>query len=125
MPNSPPTTGDRSNSRRSTMARILIALLIGVGTSWSSLTYAEPTQSRQAELLHRLKHDCGSCHGMTMKGGLGPPLLPVSVASKTDDVLTEVILSGVPGTPMPPWNFELSHGEALWLVRQLKEGLDE
>jgi len=62
---------------------------------------------------------------MTMKGGLGPPLLPVSVASKTDDVLTEVILSGVPGTPMPPWNFELSHGEALWLVRQLKEGLDE
>jgi mono/diheme cytochrome c family protein len=29
--------------------------------------------ARQAELLHLLKHDCGSCHGMTRKGGLGPP----------------------------------------------------
>ena len=27
--------------------------------------------ARQAELLYLLKHDCGSCHGMTRKGGLG------------------------------------------------------
>ena len=33
---------------------------------------AEPADSRQAELTHLVKHDCGSCHGMTMKGGLGP-----------------------------------------------------
>ena len=33
-------------------------------------------EARQAELIHRLKHDCGSCHGMTMKGGLGPPCCP-------------------------------------------------
>lgn len=107
------------------MAKIPVALFLGVGICWSWVAYGEPSPSRQAELIHRLKHDCGSCHGMTMKGGLGPPLLPVSIADKTDDVLTEVILHGTPGTPMPPWNFELSHDEALWLVRQLKGGLHD
>jgi len=102
-----------------------MAFLIGVGLCWSSLAHTEPSPSRQAELLHRLKHDCGSCHGMTMKGGLGPPLLPITIAGKTDNVLMDVILRGVPGTPMPPWDFELSNGEAQWLIRRLKEGLDD
>jgi len=81
-----------------------------------------PSDERQALLLHRLKHDCGSCHGMTMKGGLGPPLRPAALAGKSDDVLVEVILRGLPGTPMPPWAFEISRNEAYWLVRRLREG---
>lgn len=83
---------------------------------------AEPPTERQAELRHRLIHDCGSCHGLTLKGGLGPPLRPAALAGKADDVLVEVILRGVPGTPMPPWAFEITHQEALWLVRRLREG---
>ena len=80
------------------------------------------SEPRQAELIHRLKHDCGSCHGMTMKGGLGPALLPVNLADKPDDYLVQVILDGSPGTPMPPWRSELSPQEAAWLVEILREG---
>jgi cytochrome c55X len=82
-----------------------------------------PTPGRQAELLHRLRHDCGSCHGMTLKGGLGPALLPGPLAGKDSPGLVAIVLHGVPGTPMPPWDVELSAAEAAWLVEQLKTGV--
>lgn len=80
------------------------------------------SEQRKGTLLNLLKHDCGSCHGLTMKGGLGPSLLPVDLDGKTNEDLVEVILDGVPGTPMPPWRPELSREEAAWLVDRLKEG---
>lgn len=82
-----------------------------------------PEPARQAELLHRLKHDCGSCHGMTLKGGLGPSLLPEALAGKDSAGLADIVLHGVPGTPMPPWAIELSAAEAAWLVARLKQGI--
>jgi cytochrome c55X len=91
----------------------------------SGLAFAEPAAERQGELLYRLRQDCGSCHGLTLKGGLGPPLLPANVAKRDDAHLVDVILDGIPGTPMPPWAFEISRGEAEWLVRRLKAGLDD
>lgn len=72
--------------------------------------------------MHLLLHDCGSCHGLTLKGGLGPPLLPDGLAGKPDDMLVGTILHGRPGTPMPPWSFALSEAEAGWLVEVLREG---
>jgi cytochrome c55X len=88
------------------------------------LAFAKPpSPDRQAGLLHLLKQDCGSCHGLTMKGGLGPPLLPKDLKNKEATDLVDVILDGVPGTPMPPWRFEISPEEAAWMVRRLKEGL--
>jgi len=36
----------------------------------------EISAERQTELLYLLKQDCGSCHGMTLQGGLGSSLLP-------------------------------------------------
>jgi cytochrome c55X len=86
---------------------------------------AEPPIARQDQLLYRLRQDCGSCHGMTLKGGLGPPLLPGAIAAKADDALVDVILRGVAGTPMPPWDVEISRDEAAWLVQRLREGLHE
>ncbi|MDH5189379.1 MAG: cytochrome c [Rhodospirillaceae bacterium] len=83
---------------------------------------AEPQPKRQGELIHLLIQDCGSCHGLTLKGGLGPALLPQSLADKDDDFLTDIILYGVPGTPMPPWEIEISKDEASWLVKRMKEG---
>ena len=83
---------------------------------------AEPTAARQAELMHRLDQDCGSCHGLTRKGGLGPALLPAALAGKDRDGLIAIVLDGVPGTPMPPWRGELSQDEAAWLVDRLIEG---
>jgi cytochrome c55X len=84
---------------------------------------APPSDEREMQLMHLLKHDCGSCHGLTMKGGMGPALLPAALADKDSERLVETILDGVPGTPMPPWRFELSQEEAAWLIAQLKQGL--
>ena len=81
--------------------------------------------ARQQELLHLLRHDCGSCHGMTLKGGLGPPLRPKQLAGRSDEDLVTTIMQGVPDTPMPPWGVELERGEVEWLVRQLKSGLGD
>ena len=85
---------------------------------------AEIGAQRQAELLHMLRHDCGACHGMTLKGGLGPSLHPDVIGEQSDDTLVETILNGRPGTPMAPWRISLNEGEARWLVEQLKEGID-
>lgn len=84
---------------------------------------AEPAPDRQAELLELLRQDCGSCHGMTLKGGLGPPLLPEALAAKDVEALVAIVLDGVPGAPMPPWRPELSEEEVRWLVTKLREGL--
>lgn len=81
-----------------------------------------PGAARQQELLHLLRHDCGSCHGLTMKGGLGPPLVPEALAGKDDAMLMEAILDGRPGTPMPPWRTQLTPYEAGWLVQALRAG---
>lgn len=79
--------------------------------------------ARQAYLANLLTQDCGSCHGLTMKGGLGPSLLPEALAERDDAVLVETILDGRHGTPMPPWRFELSPKDAAWLVARLREGV--
>lgn len=83
---------------------------------------AEPPPPRQADLFHLLRQDCGSCHGLTLKGGLGPPLLPAKLIAREPEGLAQIILGGVPGTPMPPWAFEIAPDEALWLARRLKSG---
>jgi len=83
---------------------------------------ASPDSERQQQLLYLLRHDCGSCHGMTRKGGLGPALLPENLQGKPDDLLVNTILEGRPGTPMPPWRGELSRADAVWLVEMLNRG---
>lgn len=100
-----------------------VALTAALMTMISGSAVAEPSTERQGQLLHLLKQDCGSCHGLTMKGGLGPALLPASLHGKDEGVLVAVVLDGVPGTPMPPWRFELNNEEATWLVRQLAQGI--
>lgn len=103
--------------------RAMLTLLVAL-TAAVPAAAADPSEARQAELMHRVLHDCGSCHGLTLKGGLGPPLLPTTLDGKSDEGLATVILDGLPGTPMPPWAFEIAHDEAVWLVKRLKEGLD-
>ncbi|HEC19734.1 MAG TPA: cytochrome c [Gammaproteobacteria bacterium] len=82
--------------------------------------------ARQGELIHLLKQDCGSCHGLTLEGGLGPPLLPAALSGKPPEWLRDVILDGIPGTAMPPWRPILSEDEVTWLVKSMQQGiLDE
>ena len=81
-----------------------------------------PTPARRIELVALVRQDCGSCHGLTLKGGLGPALLPDSLKGKGADSLKWTILQGRPGTPMPPWQRFLSEAEADWIVDQLQKG---
>jgi cytochrome c55X len=84
-----------------------------------------PAPDRRAELLHLVRQDCGSCHGLTLKGGLGPSLEPAALAGKDAEQMQFVILRGRHGTPMPPWGAFLSEPEARWIVEQLRKGLPE
>ena len=77
---------------------------------------------RQTELLYLLKHDCGSCHGMTRKGGLGPALLPANLRDRPLQLMVNTVLDGRPGTPMPPWRGLLTEQEVQWLVDALRSG---
>jgi cytochrome c55X len=61
---------------------------------------------------------------MTMKGGLGAPLLPGTLEGKPDDALVAIILDGLADTPMPGWRPLLSEAEASWMVQRLKRGLE-
>lgn len=81
---------------------------------------ADIAPTRTAELEHMVIQDCGSCHGMTMKGGLGRPLTEDALAHADRDGLALIILDGVPGTAMPPWRPLLTEAEALWIADYLK-----
>lgn len=63
----------------------------------------EPTEQRQQELQNMLKHDCGSCHGLTLKGGLGPSLLAKALINKTVAFSVLTIRERRKGTAMPSW----------------------
>ena len=84
---------------------------------------AEMSSARQNELLYFLKHDCGSCHGMTMKGGLGPALLPETLAGQPRDYLVTTIMDGRKDTAMPGWSSMLTRSDAAWIAEQLQKGL--
>lgn len=81
-----------------------------------------PTPQRQQELRYLLTQDCGSCHGLTLKGGLGPPLTPEALDGKPPEYLQWTIFHGRPGTAMPPWKAFISTAESLWLARELLAG---
>jgi cytochrome c55X len=80
---------------------------------------------REQELQNLLIQDCGSCHGLQMKGGLGPALLPEALRGKSAEYLSTVILHGRTGTAMPPWRFLLSEAEARWMAERLLQGVTQ
>lgn len=96
----------------------LVALLAS-----SALAAADPAPARRAQLIELVRQDCGSCHGLTLKGGLGPSLEPAAMVDKDAAQLEFVILHGRRGTPMPPWRDLLTEDEARWIVEALKRGL--
>jgi cytochrome c55X len=77
--------------------------------------------AQRREALRTLVHqDCGSCHGMRLTGGLGPPLTPEALQHKSSIFLVATIREGRPGTPMPPWKTLLGEAEIQWIVQYLK-----
>jgi cytochrome c55X len=101
--------------------RTLITLSIAVLPTLALAQSAVPSTERQRELVHLVRQDCGSCHGMTLQGGLGPSLKPGALRDKPVESLVATIHNGRPGTPMPPWQRFLTEAEALWIVERLLE----
>ncbi|SPH23830.1 hypothetical protein DEA8626_02902 [Defluviimonas aquaemixtae] len=96
------------------MRSIAILLLSSLPAS------AEIATDRANRLEHIVEQDCGSCHGLTMNGGLGSPLTPTALSATESEGIAEIILEGVPGTAMPRWRPLLSEEDALWIADYLK-----
>jgi len=90
--------------------RLLAALANGAGLN----------DSRRAELDRLLRHDCGSCHGLQLTGGLGPALTPPRMRERPVEYLRAAIRDGIPDTAMPPWGPILSESDIIHLVETLR-----
>ena len=75
-----------------------------------------------AGLANLVRQDCGSFHGLTLKGELGKPLTADRLRHWDRAQLIHIILDGVPGTPMPAWRPLLTEAEAAWIANALKTG---
>ncbi|MDC8786432.1 c-type cytochrome [Roseateles koreensis] len=80
-----------------------------------------PGPARQAQLRRILSQDCGSCHGLTLKGGLGPDLRVDAMRALPHTAIASTIYDGRPGTPMPPWKSMITRAEAEWLASYLQQ----
>ncbi|MEO5331903.1 MAG: cytochrome c [Magnetococcus sp. YQC-5] len=111
-----PNTGHTLH-RLTVVAALLLYTLLGVPSACADIT-----PERKQQLIHLLRHDCGSCHGMSLKGGLGPPLTHQALADKSSNLLEDTIYYGMAERAMPPWQELLSREEIHWLVERLKKG---
>lgn len=102
--------------RRRSLPSVLLTTAVLVATTAFAADTLDPTA------LKRLVHqDCGSCHGLSLKGGLGPDLRSETLEHYDPEILTGVILDGIPDTAMPPWRPLISEEEAEWIARYLLE----
>lgn len=109
------------------MRRLILASAAVVFVSFPAAaqpTSAQLTRERIVELENFVVQDCGSCHGLTMQGGLGLPLTRERMADYSTESLAYTILEGRPDTPMPPWRGLLDEADAEWIARYLKGETD-
>ena len=104
------------------MGAAAVALVVAQAYAQGDVDTRTPPPPRQRELVQLLRQDCGSCHGMRLTGGLGPPLTADALRDKPAASLTATIIGGRPGTAMPPWRPFMSEAEAAWLVARLQGG---
>lgn len=88
----------------------------------SSSFAAEPSAEKQAEIKRLLQNTCSSCHGVDLKGAIGPALKPETLGSKSDELLIDTIYNGRKGTMMSSWKASMNKDEIAWLVGILKNG---
>ena len=121
-----PSRRNKRRTRGIVAGNTLQLAALFVLAAWSgapfAATPAEPGPQRRAEIVHMVRQDCGSCHGIRLTGGLGPALTPQALAGKSFDSLVWVVLKGRPGGAMPPWAAFFSEDETAWVVDQLIKG---
>lgn len=103
----------------------LVALLALTALASSSAQAADPVEPWRSEIVRMVRQDCGSCHGLTLQGGLGPALTPSALAQRPLDSLVWTVLQGRPGTAMPGWSRFLDEAEARWIIARLAEGFPQ
>lgn len=123
MPEKLPVNQQRNSGVKKGIAALglLCSLTIFAAEPAAELSTSIGVQ-RRMELVTLVRQDCGSCHGLTLQGGLGPALMPDALKDKPADYLKFVILQGRPGTAMPPWQRFLTDAEAQWIVSNLQKG---
>ncbi len=94
----------------------LIACALFAGSAGAGPRVDETRAAALARLVHQ---ECGACHGMTLKGGLGPDLRAARLAGTASGTIAAIILDGVPETAMPPWRPLLSEADADWIAHYL------
>lgn len=107
------------------MLALTLAVTFASAAEGVSQVATEPAPQRRGELVRLVRHDCGSCHGLTLRGGLGPPLTPQALAGKSAAYLKAMILDSRPGTAMPHWRALLSEAEAAWIAAKLLQGMPD
>ena len=111
------TTMQRTQARSQLWPSTAFALIVTVAPASAGDAAPDPVK-----LANLVRQDCGSCHGMTLNGGLGKPLTVEQLRPWDRDQLANIILDGVPGTPMPPWRPLLTELDARWIADRLKQG---
>jgi len=81
--------------------------------------------SRQQELTHFVRQECGFCHGLRLTGGLGSSLTAAALKDKSAEALIATILYGRTGSAMPGWAPYLSEADTQWIVAALLKGFPE
>ena len=114
----------RNPARRPSLSAAAFCSLVGLAAAIGAASAhgEEVAADNSARLRDLVRQDRGSCHGLTLKGGLGKPLTADSLAQWNRDQVAAIILEGVPGTPMPPWRPLLTEAEARLIADMLKEG---
>jgi len=105
------------------LASAVLALVAASPAVGAEPNIIDPARAR--ELVRLVRQDCGSCHGLRLKGGLGPALLPEALRDKPEESLRYTILLGRPGTAMPPWQGLLTEAEVNWVLARLIAGFPE
>jgi cytochrome c553 len=102
------------------MKRNLVLIIVFYLVHFFAISFAVAKSNE--ELIYIVKHDCGSCHGMTLKGGLGPSLLSERMKLQPLEVIKNTIMMGRANTAMPPWQNLLSHEDIEKIAILLREG---
>jgi cytochrome c55X len=101
------------------------ALCMAFASTVATVALGAAAPDDAARLARLVRHDCGSCHGLTLKGGLGPALTASALEGKPATYVRDIILHGRPGTAMPPWSPFLSASEAEWIAARLLTGFPD
>lgn len=97
------------------------AFFVALG-SLSNQAAADSANDRRSALTQLVRNDCGSCHGITLKGGLGPALTPDRLSQMPSDLIAFWIKNGRPERGMPAWEPLLSDSDIAYIANGLKNG---